>query len=746
MDTYTLFKEELLKINQEASSLFTSAQSIAGMTDHAFGDWEKTVSSINKQIADELIRVAVVGPIKSGKSTFVNALFKGEYLKRGAGVVTSIVTRVRNGKGLDAKLLFKSWGEVNSDMQQALVMFPALNRHWENENFDIRRNKERRDLQQALAALNSEQLISKGVLNPSSVLLSSYLKGFERVKDIIALENITEHFKDDLFREHRAFAGDEAMAVYLKDIQLDINSGGIGGNIEIADCQGSDSPNPLHIVMVQDYLMLTHFIIYVVSSRTGLREADIRFLSMIKKMGIMENILFVINCDFNEHESIEDLNALINKITEELSLLKPEPDIYSFSALYNLFKAQRRNLPHKDGLRLEQWEQEGELATFSDRETERFESSLQHKLTQERYALLLMNHLERLDVISTGINNWILINQSILSQDAEGASEIIAKVKHHQASMNQIKSVIKSTLNGAKQKIEQKLKKDIDQFFDARSGRVTRDIVAFIRDYRIAYHDYEENLKASGFSNTLYLIFQEFKQALDTFMARKVNPEIIRFIRQEEEWVRNHLDAVAGPFELMIQDALADYSNLMGSFGINGLREQQTKIELADLESIKDMSGLSIPPAVASLRYTARIKTEAVARLGFYTVVKLFRRLLKKPSQDKNEEEIQALKDGVLKIKRETERSIIFLFKDYRENIKFQYIFKVLEAVSNNLYEALMDRFQAYVTDLSNVVELIKNKKVDKQKTFELLTEMEINARQISQRINTVRDKIESTG
>jgi len=743
MDTYTLLKEELLEINQEASSLFSNAQAVTGMTDHSFGDWEKTISSINKQIAEEIIRVAVVGPIKSGKSTFINALFKGEYLKRGAGVVTSIVTRVRNGKRLDAKLFFKSWDEVNADMRQALVMFPVLGRHSENERFDIRRKKERKDLQQALVTLSSEQLINKGTLNAGSVLLSSYLKGYESVKDIVTSENTTEHYTDDRFAKHRTFVGDEALAVYLTDVQLEINSGGMGGNVEIADCQGSDSPNPLHIAMIQDYLMLTHFIIYVVSSRTGLREADIRFLSMIKKMGIMENILFVVNCDFNEHESIDNFNALMNKIKEELALLKPEPDIYSFSALYNLFKAHRGNLSHKDNLRLDQWEQEEELAAFSDRETERFELSLQHKLTKERYALLLKNHLERLDVISSGINNWILINQGILSKDAEGAGKIVKKVKHHQKSMNRMKAVIKSTLDGAIQKMEQKLKTDIDRFFDVRTGSVLKDIVGFIRDYRISYRDYEENLKASGFSNTLYLIFQEFKQALDAFMATNVNPEVIRFIRQEEAWIRNHLDSVAGPFELMVQDALVEYSNLMESFGVNGLEGKQKKIELPDLDSIKDMIGLSIPPVVASLRYTARIKTEAVFRLGFYTVVKIFRRLLKKSNQGKNKEEILALKNGVLRIKRETERSIIFLFKDYRENIKFQYIFKLVEAVSNNLYEALVDRFQAYVTDLSSVVELISDKKVDKQRTSEHLHEMELAARQISQRINSIREKIE---
>ena len=94
-----------------------------------------------KQMSEEIVRVAVVGAIKSGKSTFINSLLSRDYLKRGAGVVTSIVTRIRSAKCLKAKLYFKSWDEVNSDIKQAMVLFPSLNRQSETNKFDIKKNK-----------------------------------------------------------------------------------------------------------------------------------------------------------------------------------------------------------------------------------------------------------------------------------------------------------------------------------------------------------------------------------------------------------------------------------------------------------------------------------------------------------------------------------------------------------------------------------------------------------------------------
>lgn len=746
MDTFNSLKNQLLQINEDISSLFSDAKSITGMPDHSFAEWQKTCSSIYKQMSEQIIRIAVVGTIKSGKSTFINSLFKGDYLKRGAGVVTSIITRVRSGKQLNAKLVFKSWDEINSEIDQALVLFPSSDWRTENNKFEIRRKGERTDLKKALSSLNTEHLFTHYIRSLNSVLLSSYLKGYEKVKDMISSDTTTSEYGDNRFREHWAFVGDGSMAVYLRDIQLEINSENIDSNIEIADCQGSDSPNPLHLAMIQDYLLLTHLIIYVVSSRTGLREADLKFLSIIKKMGIMDNILFVINFDFSEHESINDLFSLIEKVKEELSIIKPDPEIYSLSALFNLFKVRDGNLSQKDRLRLEQWEKEKEIAAFSDRETDRFESMFYNKLTRNSCALLLKNHLERLSVILSGISHWISVNQNILARDADSANEVIEKIKHNQIRMNKIKSMIKNTLDGSIQKIKRELKSDIDRYFDARSGDLLSNIVEFVRSYAVPYQKYEESLEAAGFSNTLYLVFQEFKQALDTYMAEIINPEVIHFVREKEMRINEYLDSISTSFDVMVQDAIIEYNEMMGNFGINSFRKNQENIGLPDIDSIKSVTGLALPPAVASMNYTAKIKTEAVIRLGFYTVLKFFKKILKKPLQTKNEEQVLALKDGVLRMKRETEKLVVFHFKDYQENIKFQYIYKIIEAASNSLYETLIDRFQVYGTDLSNIVKLINNKLINKQQVSEILKNMEQTSMGIDGRINIIREKIASNG
>ena len=721
MEKYSTLKKKLLNINSGIKKLLSESKNVSNSSDGFFESWESICSNIEKQVAEDIVRVAVVGPIKSGKSTFVNSLFKGDYLKRGAGVVTSIVTRIKNGQELKARLFFKSWDEVNSDMEQALVLFPAATFQNENEKYDIRRSKDRENLQEALDALKTEHLITDDARNINSVLLTSYLKGYDRVKDIIASDTITRDFEGDDFVRHREFSGDEILAVYLRDIQLEIDDGDADNNIEIADCQGSDSPNPLHLLMIQDYLLVAHLLVYVISSRTGLRRADIRFLSMIRKMGMMDNILFVINCDFSEHESIADLKSLVDRVREELSLIKPDPAVYAVSGLYNLFKAKKESLTSKDMARFDQWVKEKDISAFSDSETEKFETAFENKLSGERFSLLLKNHFKRLRVIASGLNNWASINQDMIARDSGSVNEITEKIRQHQKTMQNIRDMIKNTLDGAVQKIKKELRVDVDHFFDDRSGDIMLDIIDFIRAYKVSYENYEENITVSGFPGTMYMVFQEFKQALDTFMAEQINPRVIGFIRDEETKIMEYLESIAGSYDGMVQDALIEYKNTIGELvGVELDPADENSISSLDIDSLRSVAGLHLPPAVAVMHYSATIKTEAILRFGFFSLYKVFLKIFKKKTHGKKGE-FNAIEGGVIRMKREAEKSVGYHFRSYRENIKFQYVFKLADAVSGSLCESLLGRFNAYDTDLVDMTAQIDEKQLDKEQVFDIL-------------------------
>jgi hypothetical protein len=556
------------------------------------------------------------------------------------------------------------------------------------------------------------------------------------------MKNAVRLYEGDRFVDHKAFVGTETLSVYLKDVLLEISSGNVESNIEIADCQGSDSSNPLHLAMIQDYLLLTHQIIYVVSSRTGLREADIRFLSIIKNMGILENIVFVINFDFSEHESIDDLKSLVNRVREELSMIKPDPDLYTFSALYNLFSVHPKSLSDKDRLRFEQWTADGKFTELSNRETLLFESFFYDRLARKRYTLLLKNHIERLGVILSGITDWIGLNQDVLARDADSMTGALEKIRSHQQRIDQIKSAIKKTLNGALSEIKKELQRDTHRFFDGQSGNIAGNLESFIHTYTFSPEKYQERLKNADFPQTLYLVFQEFKRSIDTYITETINPEVIRFLQARKKRIREYFAALIVPFDTMIEDAYDEFNGMLGRSELFADGMYPLGNKPAKMDTVISAGSISPPPLVAAMHYSTKIKTEAIMRLGLYRVMRNVSTLFRKSASRESEETLRALKDAIRRMKRETGKSLVFHLKDYRENLKFRYLFKLAETTSDGFARATLDRFQAYSSDLSATMERIGSSQDDKARAVNILNEMEQVSRQLNKKLDLIRKEI----
>jgi hypothetical protein len=739
-------KKGLLNINELLTVVLSGLRERQDIADNRFDDWYRTCGIVRQQIAEELVRVAVIGPIKSGKSTFVNSLFGGDYLKRGAGIVTSIITRIRSGKKLKAVLYFKSWDEVNTDIEQALDILPTWEKRADDEIFDIRKENDRQSLIQALDRLGDDTLIADGTRNATTVLLSLYLKGYDSVSAIISGDSTTAKLSGKRFAEHRSYVGEDALAVYLKDVELEIAGGSIDRSVEIADCQGSDSPNPLHLAMIQDYLIRTHFIVYVISSRTGLRQADIRFLLMIKKMRMLEHMLFVVNVDYSEHDSLEDINGIVDKVKEDLSLIRPEPKVYALSALFDLFKAEEKKLTKRDKLRLAQWEAEDRIVEFLTAETSRFRSTLNERLSRDRLGILMKNHLERMDIIASGVERWAATTGELLVKDIDGAATLIHKMERHQERIEQMRLLVKSTLNGAMSDIIKKTKADVDRFFNPHSSSMMGQAHAFVKQYTVSVDKYHSRLAASGFSNTLYYVFQEFKQALDRFMTETVNPEIAQFAGEAEERIKVALESVAVPYQEMASDNLAEFRSTLGSAAVRDIASAAENRGLLDMDLLKRTRGLSLPSTAATLQYSVRLKTEAMMHLGFYSVVKMFRKILKKPAEGDRVEQMRALSAGFKIIKKETEQSIAFHFENYRENLKFQYFAKLIDAAGGYMHDILMERFNSYDTNIKSLEHIAEKKGSSRTEMIEFLDRVKEDAQRMRRELGMAREAVEDAG
>ena len=743
MKTFDSIKEETLRIAHEILKCIDATRSVCGNTNKTLDMWRDITAKVALQLTDDIVRVAVVGPIKSGKSTFINAFLGGDFLKRGAGVITSIVTRIQRGESPSAKLVLKTWGEINAEISQALVLFPSLGWRSREGAFDIRNETDRSELKQVLSTLKTDQRISQDTRLQNSFLLFAYVEGYGQMKDMIGERNDSFAYNVDDFEKHKEIVGNSSRAIYLKDICLTLpDQGGLGQNTEIADCQGSDSPNPMHLAMIQEYLLQAHFIIYVISSRIGLRQADIKFLNLIKKMGLLKNAFFVLNCDFSEHEDIHNLKKISDKVRKELALIHPDPSLFYFSSLYNLFKKLHATgqLSTKNRLRMEQWRQDAEMLAFSDHETEKFRSAFLKAVTQGRLSLLLANNLERLNIVSCGLRDFIHMNKDLLMKSVQEARALLKNVAQRKDSIDNVISIITNTLEGTHRKLKRTLGESIDRFFDSDYGETIQGVFQFIKIYEVPMVKHDRETDASSFMASLYLIFQEFQQALNRYLTESVNVASVEFIKQQEFSIKATIEGVGDSFHSMIKDALHEYFHEIQKSGITLESQQSTdKPSQVNIEAVKLRSNLKIPVLSSNMRYSGQIQTEAIFQFGLHRVLCFLKRIWQKRPANEEEKYLQLLHDRIYRIKKVTRDSIKTLFMDYKENLKFQYLYKLVDVASDALFEDLAGRIRAFTVDLTSIAKKVEDTQETKAISAERLDTIGWQIRVVIEQLENIK-------
>ncbi|MEA1969793.1 MAG: dynamin family protein, partial [Thermodesulfobacteriota bacterium] len=424
MNNNTKIFDDIETVSKNLLSVFERMKEVPGMYDDICDKKKSICRAIPEQIRSGVVKIAVVGSIKSGKSTFINSFLNEDLLKRGAGVVTSIITKVRKGDISKAAILLKSWDEINQEIEKALLFFPDFENRFieiDEKGFDLRRKNDRKLLKKVNEQLRSDLSVTKKGIRPESIILANAMEGYEFVKDVVQADASTIEFTNKRFQEHKKFTGTDSFAFFVKDVSLSVETKGLDPQIEIADCQGSDSTNPLHMAQIEDYLVSASLIIYLISSRTGLREADIRFLTIIQKMGLMDNILFVVNSDFSEHESLEDLINVEKTIKNELAYFKSDIELFTFSSLYNLFCKSKQDLSIKNLKRLNQWKEDFDFVNYSDTMKSDFDSTLAALLKKKRFMLLVANHIEHIRIIANDAEKRAEIFNELLNENVSKA-------------------------------------------------------------------------------------------------------------------------------------------------------------------------------------------------------------------------------------------------------------------------------------------------------------------------------------
>ncbi len=708
-----------------------------GLADPITEKWLTTCSAIPHHLQSGYLKIAVAGSIKSGKSTLINALLGKDLVQRGAGVVTAMTTRIRKGKKHLAKIHLKSWDEINADIQEALTLFPesetveADNDVKTLDAFDIRRQHDRSYLFQSLERLKTAIGPDSGGLRPETVLIQNALEGYERAGEWVQADACVLEFSGKSFSRHKTFSADPSMAIFVRDIELDVPVQTMDSQVEIADCQGADSIDSRQLMHIQNYLESVNLILYVISSRTGLREADTRFISLIKSMGLAGHMVFVNNVDISEHQNMENMAHVSRRIETELALLVENPRLYSFSCLYELFEKTENTLPAKDRKRLSFWREDKKITSGSRKETDRFLQDLSSRLDKDRFNLLAANPLKRVELILHAASKKLSLYTAALSEDSKKSDQALEEMIRISENAQKIEAIVEHSLTNTTKSLEQKVRKDINLFFSKGNGQVHSRLDAFIKSYAFNLESYDTAAAHSGVPAALYLMFQDFKAAFDSFVAREIYPQLTGFVSEIEDQLSTYYGSLFNSYQIELRRV----DLLSGQAEHDRVEEQEILTDALDFAGLKRILGLSLPVLTLQLRYSARIKLSAFAGFGAQSLMDIASRIFNKPGANVRS---TGLSKAAISIKVQCIRALPAQLENYKHQLMEQFLVPLIQSASREFGEIISQGYQLYDTKKEEIEEQIHKDRGYKKEQGEDLDQMLNDINKILVRIEKI--------
>jgi hypothetical protein len=706
----------LTEMAQEWSRLFPQA---ASQGEH----WLKVLSQVQAHAAEDISRLAVVGAVKSGKSTMINALVGQDLLKRGAGILTAMITRVQPGKP-GAVLKFKDWSEINDEIHRALGLLPNPRLLERTAPLDLKLKEDRELLAQVLAEARSADLWSEGSLDQNYQLLRSYLEGYDLLKDLLPESGVLSLAAPDLAR-HRELVTREATAVFLKDVLLTIPIPWVAAGVELGDCQGSDSPIPQHLAQVLGYLVKSDLVLYVVSSRVGLRQADFQFLAELKRMGLIPYILTLLNLDLGEHGSLSEVVRTKHRMIQELSAWHPDPPLYAFSALKVLLDrrlARGESPDPREAALFAVWATDQESTGFSDQEFAHFEEDLQEAISDLRTRRLTGGSLSQVQMVARGLREQLELTQDLLTKGLTAFKEMEERLEARRRPLKATMETLRETLEGAGHRLKKALRGRVDAVMDRHSGQAGVAVKEFIQNFAPDWDRLFPPKSAGLFRPALYQLFQEFAKELAQFVSAEVNITLVEFIRGQEEWLRQELAHLWEPLFLALQEALTLYYHEISELG---LPAAPPTLKVA---AISRPEGLELPLLVLSPVPGWHWAREVWVRSGVGFLGRFFQSVkLRLGWGGKVEPRQQLLKDlnrALAALKDWLQEEVSHQLVDYRERLKFQYFFPLVDQWLKAQESGLEDTLGSLFGSLKGVAETLHLAEEDRQARRRRLEEL----------------------
>lgn len=623
--------------------------------------------------------VCCIGPVKSGKSSLVNCLAGADLLPTGAGITTSFPTTVTAAGNFSAHFTLRPENEIEAAFQQATGLL--LSGEQEESGRSLFDSKHRRNIEQQLLQYRQQQpLTSRGLFNQAYQELRNLLEGAARVSDYYQRQQVELAFDDSHDPGYRHFISDESLSVYLCEIQIKAPLHQLPPHLSLRDLPGLDTPNSSHQSLIIQKLSSSPALVYVISSRIGLRQADYQLLEYLRELEVTTRLSFVLNLDLDEHPDLGSLKKISRRCRQELEELGFERPIYAFSVLASYFSQPRTlaGLNDSNRRRLENWQADQDKFSYSLRGAEKFSAALE-KLSREQASLTIADHCER-HLLRIGNNLISVIKQHQLQLATETGDE-----KQSSAQLAELESVsheIHRLCVSLGQAIEQYTFIQISRFLDDRGpGSLYSQLSPLIEAYQAP-----EQLIPEGNRNPLLpvkLIENHFKLTLPPRLNEKVLIALSVFLQGLQAEINQRLQQGSSPLFAICQ-----------KFDTFNPGEETT------FPRIPEISELKLPEF--TLSSAAEERFAGFSRLG--KSLRLLTRKLRRRKQSSSE-----FVTSELKI--ELRENLPRYLRNYREQVKYQLLRKYLEGCC----QVLENYFQETSTGLKMVLRQAEEKSYEDQ-------------------------------
>ncbi|MHC1742556.1 MAG: dynamin family protein [Syntrophobacteraceae bacterium] len=719
MNEYLQFKRGIQQRVDALESLIGQLEHHQAIEDSLTTRWRDQLTLVQAALQDNVVRVAVVGSVKSGKSTLINTLLGRDLLKRGAGITTAFITRIRTDGEIGGWVELKPWAQILEELNTTVRSLPIVaetldspeeSPDQEEAGFDLRCKEDRDQLHAILQRVQTEWQHVKGRLHPDFLVLNGYLEGFKGLSSHMGDSVNRVLFDARTIDQHQRYVSSESQAVFVRDMEIHHPIDWLGERVEIADCQGSDSPNPLHLAHIQQYLLRSHFLLYVIHSRTGLREADFKLLDFVKTLRMDSQTFFVLNVDLDAHPDAEDVERLKGRVREELGWVVPNPRVFSFSGLFHLADQLGDAASPRETRRAELWSLTPSVIEASRAEYALFQDELAARIGAQRARVLMGTGLNRLTVVATGMLDSVRAQQRFFDRDLGPLKRSASILRNKHKVFLDTLNTLRHAIFGLRDSLRQEVDTIAREMFDSKQSGIIRETLDVIEHFDMQSRFEQDLCDPKQVFGALHRFYLEFRHSLSRFLVERVNLRLLAFAKQQEDFLLERLRKSSRAFWSLFSGALDDYRREMATFEIPvhaGVPDEPCEVTLHAAQSL--------PTLDAFFDHQAVSRGLLFLKFGLGRFTRFLADLRTRPGSpgsflSKRIQGSHTVEEAVSLVKAEAKVELLRAFAFYKDAFITDHMFPMVDRATRGLLDGFTMRLEMARLDFA---ELVKHGEVE---------------------------------